>query len=97
MMDKYNHWLGKFFGLINGQKRFAITLGQTTYYSVSEETIGPAWRFHEDWHKYQWAMDGVIKFSLLYVWYLIRYGYYDNPYEVEAREMERSQQEETNP
>ena len=28
--------------------------------------------------------DGAVKFSVLFLWYLVRYGYRRNPYEVEA-------------
>lgn len=40
---------------------------------------------HELEHLAQIKREGVIKFCLKYLWYLIRYGYKNNPYEVEAR------------
>lgn len=86
-MDQYNHWLPKLLGKLNKSTRYAITLGQTAYYSVSKEEVlkSPTWVKHENEHKKQWKRDGLIKFSIKYIYYLIRYGYYNNPYEIEAR------------
>ena len=86
-MNKYNHWIAKLVGKLNGQKRFAITLGQTAYYSVSKEEVftNPKWVRHEDVHKKQWASEGRLRFLFKYLYYSVRYGYKNNPYEVEAR------------
>lgn len=40
---------------------------------------------HERKHLEQIERDGVLKFSIKYLWWLLRYGYYFNPYEVKAR------------
>ena len=40
---------------------------------------------HEETHIQQIKRDGVLKFCIKYVWYLLLYGYGNNPYEVEAR------------
>ena len=40
---------------------------------------------HEEAHFRQIKNDGVIKFCLKYLWYLIIYGYKNSPYEKEAR------------
>ncbi len=42
-------------------------------------------RAHEHEHFRQIAHDGALKFSLLYLWYGLRYGYRQNPYERAAR------------
>ncbi len=42
-------------------------------------------RAHESEHFRQIERDGAAKFSLLYLWYGLRYGYRANPYEVSAR------------
>lgn len=42
-------------------------------------------RAHEHEHFRQIEQDGALKFSLLYAWYGLRYGYYANPYERAAR------------
>lgn len=39
---------------------------------------------HELVHIEQIDREGAIKFSVKYLWYLLRYGYRSNPYEVEA-------------
>lgn len=42
--------------------------------------------FRHEWeHVEQVQRDGWFKFYLLYIWYSIRYGYKNNPYEVAAR------------
>lgn len=40
---------------------------------------------HEAMHLEQMERDGRVLFMVRYVWWLIRYGYQNNPYEVEAR------------
>ncbi len=50
-------------------------------YEVSDETYA-----HECYHLEQVESEGRFKFVVKYLWYLIRYGYDNNPYEVEARE-----------
>jgi hypothetical protein len=40
---------------------------------------------HERKHLEQIERDGRIMFSIKYLWWLCRYGYWNNPYEVEAR------------
>ena len=43
---------------------------------------------HERRHLEQIEEDGRIMFALVYLWWLILYGYHDNPYEIEARAAE---------
>ena len=43
---------------------------------------------HERKHLEQIERDGRILFSVKYLWWLARYGYWNNPYEVEARAAE---------
>lgn len=43
---------------------------------------------HELKHIEQMQNEGYIRFFTKYLWYSARYGYFDNPYEVEAREAE---------
>lgn len=40
---------------------------------------------HERKHLEQIERDGRLIFSIKYLWWLARYGYWNNPYEVEAR------------
>ncbi len=43
---------------------------------------------HEMKHIEQIKRDGKVLFSVRYLWWFLRYGYYENPYEVEARQAE---------
>lgn len=43
---------------------------------------------HELCHLRQIERDGRLVFSIKYLWWLLKYGYYMNPYEVEARKAE---------
>ena len=43
---------------------------------------------HELHHLHQIERDGLVRFALRYGWWLLRYGYRNNPYEVEARAAE---------
>lgn len=45
---------------------------------------------HEVAHIEQVVAEGRIKFVVKYLWYNIRYGYYNNPYEVAARKAENN-------
>jgi hypothetical protein len=45
---------------------------------------------HEFKHLEQIERDGVLKFSIKYLWWTLRYGYKANPYEAEARQAERT-------
>jgi hypothetical protein len=88
-MDKYNHWLGKFFGRLNKQELYAVTFGQTAYYSCSIDLVGAGWRAHEDKHKEQYARDGWVKFLTRYIWQRITKGYENIDYEKEAMQAAR--------
>ena len=83
-MDKYNHWIGKLFRKVFGYKggHYAVTLGQTTYYSCDESRVSLRWKAHEDVHKRQWKRDGKLKFALRYLWQWATKGEID--YETEA-------------
>lgn len=41
---------------------------------------------HERAHEEQMRRDGVVRFVVRYLWWSLTYGYWMNPYEVEARE-----------
>lgn len=87
-MNKYNHWLGKIFGLIFYKgKPYAVTIGQTTYFSCPYSQTSVQWRRHEDCHKVQWKREGRLKFLTCYIWEWLRHGGF-NKYEVEARAAE---------
>lgn len=64
---------------------WAITIGQTTYYSVPLNAVDDRWLAHEQKHKQQWRTEGYFKFAIKYLWYHFTRGYEKNPYEIEAR------------
>ena len=43
---------------------------------------------HERKHLAQIERDGRLQFSIKYTWWTLRHGYWNNPYEVEARAAE---------
>lgn len=53
--------------------------------SIGDEWIPLSLYQHELTHITQVKKDGRIKFCLKYLYYNLRYGYLNNPYEVEAR------------
>jgi hypothetical protein len=66
----------------------AIVIGDTIHLwnSTRDELLtDKRWLNHELTHIEQFKKYGLIKFLALYSWYTLRYGYYDNPLEVEAR------------
>lgn len=77
-------WLG---GLLSGMKgpAAAVTLGHTIILKP-EVRLTPALLAHELAHIRQWEQDRLfpVRYSLAH----LRFGYRDNPYEIEAREME---------
>lgn len=70
-----------------GAKNWAVTLFGTTYYSCPETEVDAKWRRHENKHKAQQKRDGFM-FYPRYLHYMQAYGYYNNPYEIEARAAE---------
>lgn len=91
-MDIYNSQIPLYFAS-RGEKQWAITIGQTTYYSVPEIEVTPSWHRHENKHKEQWKKEGWIKFAVKYLWYQLTKGYQNNPFEVEARNAESVKEE----
>lgn len=84
-MDKYSHWIGKLFAKINKCNGYAVTFGQTTYFSVSDDQVMQWWHVHENTHKLQYREDGWIKFLIRYIYQGITKGYLAIDYEIEAR------------
>lgn len=66
----------------------AIVFGQTIYLhhiTITEIKNNPTLLSHELTHVLQWKKYGRLVFPLLYFWYTVRFGYYRNPLEAEAR------------
>lgn len=50
--------------------------------------VGNRLKAHEETHFTQIRREGILKFTLKYLFYLAKYGYRNNPYEIEARKAE---------
>lgn len=61
-----------------------ITMPWGTVYLHKEYFRHRALRRHELFHLRQIRRDGAITFSVKYLFWLFRYGYWGNPYELEA-------------
>lgn len=67
---------------------WGITLPWAIY--IMEEHIHKDWLIrHERKHEEQMQRLGVFRFLVTYLWYQVKYGYHDNPFEVEARSVEQ--------
>lgn len=62
----------------------AVTMPWRRVYVLPEWMGHPAIIAHEQVHLDQIERDGPAKFTILYLWWLLRYGYERNPYEIEA-------------
>lgn len=62
----------------------ALTMPWRRVYVLAEWVGHDGLIAHEQVHLEQINRDGPIKFTLLYLWWLARYGYERNPYEIEA-------------
>ncbi len=68
-------------GFSNGM---GVVLWNRICFSMPADDI-PHWLFrHELEHVYQQIREGRVRFYLKYFYYSLRYGYQNNPYEVEA-------------
>lgn len=75
--------------------RVAMVLGDTIYLhntNAGSFLSNKRWLRHELAHVQQYRNYGMVCFLFLYLWYSVRYGYYNNPFEVEARQKESETQ-----
>ncbi|HEX7117354.1 MAG TPA: DUF4157 domain-containing protein [Longimicrobiales bacterium] len=81
-------WIPRIGGVLAGMGRpaAAVTLGRTIVVHPDAALTRRLLR-HELTHVRQWQRDR-LGFALRYAWNHFRYGYRDNPYEVEARAAE---------
>jgi hypothetical protein len=71
--------------------KVAVVIGKTIYVygvAIPDFLVNKKWLLHELKHVQQYGRHGTVVFLLKYVYYTLRYGYYDNPYEKEARNAE---------
>ena len=83
-MNVYNSRFALLFAP-EGKVKWAITIGPITFYSVPTWVVDEGWKRHEDCHKRQWRQYWYIGFAALYLYYQVRHGYQNNPFEIEAR------------
>src|SRR5689334_2216852 len=88
---KENSFLARIATKKLGTKRVAMVLGNTVHLwntSKAEFLKDDKWVKHELCHVRQFQQYGFINFLVRYIWESIRKGYYNNKYEVEARQAE---------
>jgi hypothetical protein len=81
-----NSLVGKIAWLLWSRKKgsaVAITFGHHIFFS--SDKLSELVMRHECCHVTQYARLGFFGFLVRYLWYTIRYGYTNNPLEVEAR------------
>lgn len=61
----------------------------TVYYQNQTLTKNKRLVRHELQHIEQMKRLGKFKFAMLYTYYNLKYGYYNNPFEIEARKAEK--------
>lgn len=73
----------------------AITMPWGRIYILAEWRADVPTLVHELVHLDQIRRDGPVWFSARYLWWLVRYGYQRNPYEIEAYAVEAHAEKET--
>ena len=66
---------------------WAVTTPWRVVYCRPEHILNPRLLKHEQVHLEQICRDGALKWTVKIFYYLIRYGYHNSPYEVEARKI----------
>lgn len=90
---KENSWIAKLAAIKLRSKRVAIVIGKTIHLhntSKQEFLKDEKWVKHELCHVKQFQQNGYLRFIVKYLWESIKHGYFNNKYEVEAREAEGS-------
>ena len=88
---KENSWIAKLAAKKLQSKNVAIVIGSTIHlYNVTKHQFlkNDKWVKHEVCHLQQFKKNGTFIFIIKYVWESIMHGYYNNKYEVEARNAE---------
>lgn len=89
---KEHSWLAKLAARKLEATAVAFVLGHTIHlYNVSREEFlqDTRWFRHELCHIRQFEQHGYCMFIVKYLWESIRHGYYNNKYEIEARQAEK--------
>ena len=88
---KENSWIARIAALKLNASSVAIVLGNTIYLhnAKREEFLkNPQWLKHELCHIRQFEEHGFLLFIIKYLMECLRHGYYNNKYEVAARQAE---------
>ncbi len=88
---KERSWLAKIAAIKLGTKSVAMVLGKTIHlYNTTEAEFlqDEKWVKHELCHIKQFKEHGYFLFLIKYIWESVRKGYYNNRFEVEARQAE---------
>jgi hypothetical protein len=88
---KENSWLAKIAAYKLGVDGVALTIGTTIHlHNASRQLFlgNEPWVRHELKHVEQFSKHGFIKFIAMYLVESVRKGYYNNRFEIEAREAE---------
>jgi hypothetical protein len=90
---KENSWIAKLAARKLGTNNVAIVIGKTIHlHNTSKQNFlkDERWVKHEFCHVKQFQQYGFVNFIAKYLWESIKSGYYNNKFEVEAREAENS-------
>lgn len=88
---KENSFIAKISALKLNTTRVAIVIGNTIHLhntSKADFLKDGKWLKHELCHVRQFRQHGTFTFLFKYLWESIKHGYYNNKYEIEAREAE---------
>ena len=90
---KENSWVARIAAWKLKSESVAIVFGKTIHlFNVSKDLFlkDEKWVKHEMCHVRQFEKYGYFHFIIKYLWQSWKHGYYNNKYEVEAREAENS-------
>lgn len=88
---KENSWIAKLAAKKLHANAVAMVLGKTIHlYGSTKEnfTSNERWLKHELCHVHQFEKYGYLPFVLKYLWESFKVGYYNNKFEIEARDAE---------
>jgi len=88
---KEHSWRARIAAMVLKSPGVAIVFGSTIHLhgvSATQFLMDERWLKHELKHIEQYQKEGYLGFLVKYLWESIRHGYYNNRFEVEAREAE---------
>ena len=91
---KENSFIARIVATLLHEESVAVVIGKTIHLwnSGKEDFLkNNKWLRHELVHIQQFKQNGFLKFLFLYLWESLKSGYYNNKFEVEAREKENDE------